>query len=49
MFGIPTLEDVAKRVILDEFPQARVSVFMDDIAITVSHTDTDSVVLDVSE
>ena len=48
-FGIPTLEDIAKRVVLDEFPQARVSVMMDDIAITVSHTDTDSVVLDVSE
>ena len=47
-FGIPTLEEVAKRLVLDDCPPVRVVVYQDDISISFDK-DREISVVDVSE
>ena len=41
-FGIPTLEEIARRVILDDLPRARVEVYRDDIRISMDEIESSS-------
>ena len=40
--GLPTMEQIASRLVLDEHPSAKVTVYTDDIAITVDEAPRDS-------